>query len=153
MAENEQLRQMRLRRACLMAASIWVLAGCSKPDDPQGALEAAVQRLQDALENRQTDEVLAMLVARFRAQDDLNAEWARKTMKMVFFRFSQVRVIAANRQSSIDPASGGRIGRTTAQVLVTGAQGLIPQRAEPYRLEMVWWREGDVWKLRDLRSR
>jgi hypothetical protein len=138
------------RRAWLASAPLWLLA-CGKPDDPQVALEAAVQRLQAALEGKETDDVLAMLDLRFRAQDELDAEWARKTMALVFLRFNQVRVIAVNAQSRIDEGGGGRVGRTTAQVLVTGAQGLIPERAEPYSLELVWWREGDDWKLRDLR--
>lgn len=138
------------RRAWLMAVSLALLA-CGKPDDPQAALEAAVQRLQDALEARQTGDVMAMLDSRFRAQDELDAEWARQTMALVFLRFRQVRVIAVNRQSRIEEGSGGRVGRSTAQVLVTGAQGLVPERAEPYTLELVWWREGDDWKLRDLR--
>ncbi|MDM7949102.1 hypothetical protein [Hydrogenophaga sp.] len=138
------------RRAWLASAPLWLLA-CGKPDDPQAVLEAAVQRLQAALEGKEVDDVLAMLDLRFRAQDELDAEWARKTMALVFLRFNQVRVIAVNAQSRIDEGSGGRVGRTTAQVLVTGAQGLIPERAEPYSLELVWWREGDDWKLRDLR--
>jgi Trk K+ transport system NAD-binding subunit len=128
-----------------------LLVACGKPDDPQLALEAAAQRLQDALEAKQTSDVIAMLDARFRAQDELDTDWARRTMTLVFMRFNQVRVIAVNRQSRIDEGSGGRVGRTTAQVLVTGAQGLVPERAEPYALELVWWREGDDWKLRDLR--
>ncbi len=138
------------RRVWLWAVPFALLA-CSKPDDPQAALEAAAQRLQDALEAKQTGDVMAMLDTRFRAQDELDAEWARKTMALVFLRFNQVRVIAVNRQSRIDEGSGARVGRTTAQVLVTGAQGLVPERAEPYSLELVWWREGDDWKLRDLR--
>lgn len=138
------------RRAWLASAPLWLLA-CGKPDDPQAVLEAAVQRLQAALEGKEVDDVLAMLDLRFRAQDELDAEWARKTMALVFLRFNRVRVIAVNAQSRIDEGSGGRVGRTTAQVLVTGAQGMIPERAEPYSLELVWWREGDDWKLRDLR--
>jgi len=145
---------MLSRRTLLLAATGVggvLLAACGKPDDPQASLEAAVQRLQDALEARQADEVLRLLDPRFRAQDELDAEWARKTMTLVFQRFSQVRVIAVNRQSRIDEGSAGRVGRTTAQVLLTGAQGLLPERAEPYVLELVWWREGEDWKLRDLR--
>lgn len=141
---------MLTRRSWLLATPLALLA-CGKPDDPHAALEAAAQRLQDALEGKQTGDVMAMLDPRFRAQDELDIEWARKTMALVFLRFNQVRVIAVNRQSRIDEGSGARVGRTTAQVLVTGAQGLVPERAEPYSLELVWWREGDDWKLRDLR--
>lgn len=138
------------RRTWLCAVPVALLA-CGRPDSPQAALEAAAQRLQDAIEAKQSGDVIAMLDTRFRAQDELDAEWARKTMTLVFLRFNQVRVIAVNAQSRIDEGSGGRVGRTTAQVLVTGAQALVPERAEPYSLELVWWREGEDWKLRDLR--
>ena len=91
-----------------------------------------------------------MLDTRFRAQDEYDAEWARKTMALMFLRYQQVKVIAVTRSSRVD-AAGGQTGRTEAQVLVTGAQGLIPERAAPYAVQLEWWREGDDWKLRDLR--
>jgi len=65
-------------------------------------------------------------------------------------RYQQVQVIAVTRSSRVD-AAGGQTGRTEAQVLVTGAQGLIPERAAPYAVQLEWWREGGDWKLRDLR--
>ncbi len=133
----------------LSSAAIGLLA-CGKPDDPQDALEAAVQRLQDALEAKDADAVMDLLDPRFRAQDELDREWARKTMTLMFLRYAQVQVIAVTRNSRVDEA-GGQTGRTEAQVLVTGAQGLIPERAAPYRLELQWWRDGDDWLLRDLR--
>ena len=43
------------------------------------------------------------------------------------------------------------LGRVEAQVLVTGAQGLIPERAEPYTVRMEWRLVGGDWKLGDLR--
>lgn len=141
-------RQPR-RRHLLLAGALSLLA-CGQPDDPQATLEAAVRRLQDALEAKDTDAVLDLLDTKFRAQDELDREWARKTMALMFLRYRQVKVIAVSRSSRVDPASD-RIGRTEAQVLVTGAQGLIPERASPYALRLEWWREGDDWKLRDLR--
>ncbi len=137
----------------LSSAASW-LPACGKPDDPQASLEAAVQRLQDALEAKDAGAVLDMLDPRFRAQSDtsegMDREWARKTMTLMFLRYAQVKVIAVTRNSRVDEA-GGQTGRTEAQVLVTGAQGLIPERAAPYRVELQWWREGDDWLLRDLR--
>ena len=40
---------------------------------------------------------------------------------------------------------------TEAQVLVTGAQGLIPDEAAPYGVTLEWQLEGGDWKLFDLR--
>ena len=138
------------RRRLLMAGALVALAACGQPSDPQAALDAAVQRLQAALEAKDADAVLDLLDPRFRAQDELDREWARKTMALMFLRYAQVKVIAVTRSSRVD-AAGARTGRTEAQVLITGAQGLIPERAAPYAVELQWWREGDDWKLRDLR--
>lgn len=141
------------RRGWLVAGAL-ALLGCSQPDDPQAALDATVQRLQDALEAKDADAVMDLLDAKFRAQsgesDGLDREWARKTMALMFLRYQQVKVIAVTRSSRVD-AAGGQTGRTEAQVLVTGAQGLIPERASPYAVQLEWWREGGDWKLRDLR--
>ncbi len=52
------------------------LAACSK-DDPQAALEAAAQRLQDALEARDSGAVFDMLDPKFRANDEFDRDWAR----------------------------------------------------------------------------
>lgn len=146
------LERTRLRRRVwlLLTGAAAILAACGRPDDPQTTLEAAVQRLQDALEAKDTDAVLDLLDAKFRAQDELDREWARKTMALMFLRYAHVKVIAVTHSSRVDPASG-RIGRTEAQVLVTGAQGLIHERASPYALRLEWWREGADWRLRDLR--
>lgn len=141
---------VRMRRRGWLVASALMLLGCGQPDDPQAALDATVQRLQDALEVKDADAVLELLDAKFRAQDELDREWARKTMALMFLRYQQVQVIAVTRSSRVD-AAGGQTGRTEAQVLVTGAQGLIPERAAPYAVQLEWWREGDDWKLRDLR--
>jgi len=140
------------RRTWLMTgAALLSLAACGKPDDPQASLEAAVQRLQDALEAKDADAVLDLLDPRFRAQDDLDREWARKTMALMFLRYAQVRVIAVTHSSRVE-GDAASLGRTEAQVLITGAQGLVPERAAPYAVQLEWRREGDAdWKLRDLR--
>jgi hypothetical protein len=125
------------------------LTACSKPD-PQTALEASVQQLQDHLEAKDSQAVLAMLDTRFRAQDEYDADWARKTMALMFLRYANVKVIAVTRSSRIDPP-GSSIGITEAQLVFTGAQGLIPERASPYAVQLQWALDGSDWKLRDLR--
>ena len=133
----------------LLIGAAGVLSACSKPD-PQTALEAAVQHLQDHLEAKDSQAVLDMLDTRFRAQDEYDAEWARKTMALMFLRYANVKVIAVTRSSRIDPP-GSSIGITEAQLVFTGAQGLIPERASPYSVQLQWALDGSDWKLRDLR--
>jgi hypothetical protein len=140
---------MLARRNVLIAGAV-LLAGCGRPESPQARLEKAVTALQAALEAKDTSEVMQQLDARFRAQDELDADWARKTMTLMFLRYAQVRIVAASTRSTLEDGEQGVLGRTEAQVLVTGAQGLIPERMAPYTVTLHWRREGDDWKLRDL---
>ncbi|MCW5655240.1 hypothetical protein [Hydrogenophaga sp.] len=134
-----------------LAGALLALTGCGK-DDPQARLEAAVHRLQDHVENRKTSAVMDMLHARFRAQGELDREWAQRTMTLLFLRYPNVKVVAITRNTRLDPDTP-LTGTTEAQVLMTGAQGLIPERVEPYAITLRWRREGDDWKLIDLEWR
>lgn len=129
----------------LAAVLAMLLGGCGK-DDPQARLEAAVQQLQDKLEAKDTSAVLDQLDAGFTAQDGMDREAVRKTMTLMFLRYASVKVIALTRKSSIDPTAS-QSGLTQAQVVVTGAQGLIPERAAPYEVRMGWRLVSNEWKL------
>jgi hypothetical protein len=144
MPQPDRRRFLSLSLPCALP---W-LAACSK-DDPQAALEAAAQRLQAHLEAKDTGAVIHMLDAKFRAKDEWDRDWARKTMTLMFLRYANVKVVAVTQSHRIDPP-GSPIGVTEAQIVVTGAQGLIPERAAPYTVQLRWQRDGDDWKLRDL---
>lgn len=139
----------RIAMPILLATAATLLIACSK-SDPQQALEASVQQLQDHLEAKDSKAVLAMLDPGFRAQGEHDTEWARRTMTLMFLRYANVKVIAVNRSSRIDPPGSG-FGVTEAQVVFTGAQGHIPERASPYAVQLQWALDGTDWKLRDVR--
>lgn len=132
--------------AMLFAAAL--PAACTR-DDPQAALEAAVQRLQDALEARNTGAVMEMLDRGFLAQRENGRDWAQRTMTLLFLRHSTVKVVALSRSSRID-AKARHVGFTEAQVVLVGADGLLPERAAPYAVTLRWQREGGDWKLLNL---
>lgn len=137
---------MPTRRTVVLAAlPALAFAACSR-DDPQAALEAAVQDLQDALEAKKTGAVLDLLDEQFRAQDNLDRAWAQRTMTLVFLRYADVKIVAPLRRSRID-ADARHVGWTEAQVLLTGAQGLLPERAAPYSVKLQWRHDGKRWKL------
>ncbi|MGE0099855.1 MAG: hypothetical protein AB7S86_16050 [Hydrogenophaga sp.] len=136
------------RSAVMTLSAAFLLAGCTR-DDPKASLEAAVQQLQDHIEARKTGAVMDMLHSRFRAQAELDREWAQRTMTLLFLRYPSVKVVGVTRRSQVDPATP-LSGQTEAQVLLSGAQGLIPERVAPYTVTLRWRREGDAWKLLDL---
>ncbi|MGY4531644.1 hypothetical protein ACVW0Y_000754 [Pseudomonas sp. TE3786] len=134
-----------LGRLWIVALALTLLAGCSR-SDPQAALEAAVQQLQENLEGKRSGEVLEQLHPEFRAQQQFDREWAKRTLLGLFLRYQNVRVIALSKSSSLDSSVSTK-GYTEAQVAVTGAQGLIPDNANHYSVKLEWWLEGDEWKL------
>ncbi len=142
--KNKQAGAVRWWCGLALAAAV-LLSACGK-DDPQARLEAAVQQLQDNLEAKDTSAVIDQLDTSFQAQDGFDRDWARQTMTLMFLRYASVKVIAVTRKSSIDPTAP-QSGLTQAQVLVTGAQGLIPERAAPYEVRLEWRYVSDDWKL------
>ncbi|MGH8434063.1 MAG: hypothetical protein ACRERX_06200 [Pseudomonas sp.] len=122
-----------------------LLTGCGR-DDPQAALETAVQQLQDNLEAKQTSAVLAQLHPEFRAQQQFDRTWAKRTLLLLFMRHKHVKVIALGKSSHIDPTYT-RKAFTATRVALTGAEGLIPDSAGHYQVKLEWWRDDDEWKL------
>ena len=122
-----------------------LLGGCTK-SDPQAALEAAAQQLQDNLEAKDTGAVLEQLHPQFSAQQQYDRAWAQRTMALLFLRHKQVKVLALSQSSRIDPTYGSK-GYTEAQVAMTGAEGLIPDSARHYSVKLEWWLEDGEWQL------
>ena len=148
MVFNTPLRsRRRVMLGTLLAAAM--LVACGK-DDPQAKLEAAVKALQAAIEARDTGDVMDLLDEHFQGSGNLDRDGTRRMLTATFLRFQNIKVIAMSSQARVDPQAP-TLGRVEAQVLVTGAQGLIPERAEPYTVRMEWRLVGGDWKLGDLR--
>ncbi|MVW74544.1 hypothetical protein [Pseudomonas xionganensis] len=123
-----------------------LLAGCGAKDEPLAALEAAVQELQDNLQAKRSNSVLEQLHPQFRAQQQFDREWAQRTMLLMFLRHKKVEVLALSKASYLNETYSEK-GHTEAQVALIGAEGLIPDSARHFTVEMEWWREGEEWKL------
>lgn len=121
------------------------LPGCTR-DTPLVALERAVTQLQDNLEGKRSGAVLEQLHPQFRAQQQYERDWAKRSMLVLFMRHKNVKVIALGKRSQLDPTFRDR-GRTDADVTLAGAEGLIPDSARHYRVRLEWWLEDEEWKL------
>jgi hypothetical protein len=130
-------------RACAFALAVTAVAGCSR-DNPQADLEAAVQTLQDSLEAKRAGEVLEQLAPDFRAQSELDREWAKRTMTVLFLQNANVKVVALTRSSRVTSKTSGE---TDAEVVLAGGEGLVPERVSPYSVRLHWRREGRQWRL------
>ncbi|WP_159970667.1 hypothetical protein [Pseudomonas sp. 8Z] len=137
---------MRHLSCSLLFAISLLLAGCGAGDAPQDALQTAAQQLQDNLESKNSSAVMDQLHADFLARQELDRDWAKRTMALLLLRHKNIQVIALGKNSWIDSAISSK-GYTEAQIGLSGADGLIPDTVRHYSVKLEWWREGRQWKL------
>ncbi|SDU31141.1 hypothetical protein SAMN05216296_3002 [Pseudomonas pohangensis] len=128
---------------CLLAFN--GVAGCSK-DSPQAALEKAVSLLQENLQEKRSSAVLEQLHPQFMAEQQYDRNWAKRTMALLYLRHKQVQVLALGKRSQIDPVYRDK-GHTRAEVMLAGAQGLLPDSARQFSVDLEWWLEDGEWRL------
>ncbi|BAP77230.1 hypothetical protein CXF92_05740 [Pseudomonas sp. Choline-3u-10] len=122
-----------------------MLVGCGR-DDPEAALQAAVESLQESIESKDTSRLMDLIHQEFSANQEADRDWARRTATLMFLRHRNVNVIALNSRSWIDPTYPDK-GYSEAQVALTGAEALLPQRLGHYNARLEWWLADGKWQL------
>jgi hypothetical protein len=132
----------------ILLQALW-LGGCSKPPTEE-AIRLAIGEMASALEQRKVgpiaDRLHDELEIRESAHGTLGSEQARRMLTAVFMRHRNINVVVTNIQVLPDSL---REDRATARfnALVTGGSGgILPDRAELYRIDSEWHYDGD-WKL------
>jgi hypothetical protein len=122
-----------------------MLVGCGR-DDPEAALQAAVESLQESIESKDTSRLMDLIHQEFSANQEADRDWARRTATLMFLRHRNVNVIALNSRSWIDPTYPDK-GYSEAQVALSGAEALLPQRLGHYNARLEWWLADGKWQL------
>lgn len=131
---------------CVTVLMVILFAGCSQ-SDPQAALDKAAGELHAALEAKDAGRVLDMLHDNFSAQAaDNDKEWARRTMAAVFLRYKNIKIVILNFKNEIDKKLPVK-AISKGEVALVGADGLIPDSASHYRVEVEWREDGGEWKV------
>lgn len=140
---------MKHLKSTLAALALVSLAGCGQ-SDPQNALEQAAQDLQDAIAARQTGAAMERIHAEFQGANGMDRQQTRHMMTGMFLRYQNIGLLVVGRECQLDKGFYDR-GHCSARVGVSGAQGLIPERAELYQVQTTWQLAGKAWQLRDIR--
>lgn len=140
----------RFHHVLLSAAlPVLLLTGCSK-QDPETALEAAASALEQAIAQRQPKAAMQLLHADFSGSYGLDRQAAHQQMLTLFLRYQNIGVLVVNRQCRLDKGFYDR-GQCSARVGISGASGLVPERAELYRVDTTWQLSGKKWLLLEMR--
>lgn len=138
---------MLLRSCALLMLSASLLACHSQ--SPTDALDAAAQQLQDNLSNKRRAAVAEQLHQDFSAEQGMDKKAAQQRMLLLFMRYKNINILMVNRSCQLDNSYHDR-GHCSAQVAISGAQGLIPERADYYSVKSQWQLDGKDWRLSKL---
>ncbi|MDR3055092.1 MAG: hypothetical protein LBU53_06785 [Zoogloeaceae bacterium] len=130
-----------------LALSLVFLSACSRAD-PQAALNAAAGALQTALEAKDASKALDLLHQDFVTEQssENGRDWAKRTMALAFMRYKNVNIMVLKQETRIDPNLPDR-ATSEADIALIGAEGLIPDDARHYHVQLGWMKEGEQWKL------
>ena len=133
-----------LRSCALFMLSLSLLACHSQ--SPIDALDAAAQSLEENLSSKRNSAITEQLHQDFSAQQGMDKKAAQQYMLLLFMRFKNVNILVINRTCQLDNSYRDR-GHCSAQVAISGAQGLIPERADYYKVNSQWQLDDKDWQL------
>lgn len=134
-----------LLRSCALCMLSLSLLACHS-QSPIDALDAAAQSLEENLSSKRNSAVTEQLHQDFSAQQGMDKKAAQQYMLLLFMRFKNVNILVINRSCQLDNSYRDR-GHCSAQVAISGAQGLIPERADYYKVNSQWQLNGEDWQL------
>ena len=134
-----------LLRSCALCMLSLSLLACHS-QSPIDALDAAAQSLEENLSSKRNSAVTEQLHQDFSAQQGMDKKAAQQYMLLLFMRFKNVNILVINRTCQLDNSYRDR-GHCSAKVAISGAQGLIPERADYYKVNSQWQLNGDDWQL------
>lgn len=125
-----------------MCVLLGLAAGCRR-EPPEEALRAQIASLEQAIEARDADALAEGLAEDFAGPDGMDRDRLRRTAALAWLRNREVGV-------ALGPVEVELIGdRATASFTAAtrGGEGLLPDRAQVYRVETGWRLDDGEWRL------
>lgn len=142
------MRRNRLRPAALSGlwlAWLLVLPGCAEQGSVEEQVTAAINRMESAIEDGQVLEAMALVADDFQGQQ---GQLLRKDLfGLITLQRNRFREVGIQRLPLTVSSDGGNFAGASFQVLLTGGQGLLPERGRLLAVDSTWLREGDDWLL------
>ncbi len=148
-----EMTPSRAVRFCLALVLLAVLAACQK-SSPEQAIGEAIARIEQGIAEHQNAAVRAELADAFRGGPNtdpgqLDKTGVQRLLAAYFLRYKNIRVVVTG--VSVEPLSHTPDQAwSNASVVLTGAEGLIPETGRIYQVRGLWVREGGDWQLREL---
>ncbi len=129
--------------------TLW-LSGCGQPEPTEDAITRAIKEMAAALEQREAspivDRLHEELVIREGIHGALGKEQAGRMLTATFFRHRDITVVLTNIEVTADSIREDRASASFNALVTGGSGGILPDRAQLYRINSEWQNDDD-WKL------
>ncbi len=133
----------------LAVVMMFLLSACGKTP-PEEAIGENIDALQLAIQEKDNGAVREHLSGQFRGLGErgthLDAGNVRQYLAGLFLRYRNINVLVSNTRVTVEEYDPYR-ATSTSSVVVTGAEGLIPDTARIYQVKGIWALEEGEWKL------
>ncbi|MFZ5600936.1 MAG: hypothetical protein ACOY7J_00660 [Pseudomonadota bacterium] len=140
-----------LRLLALLVVLCGLMAACSKNPDEARLLQR-LDALETALQEKQADAVLDLLTDRFTTGRGETRDDVKRLLLLHFFRNRNIGVVRSQTDVTLDEADPVQAS-IHFHALVTGGEGLLPERGRQFRVESHWlFEKGDPAQSRRTRA-
>jgi len=124
---------------------ILVFFACTKTV-PEEAILASIDAMQLGVDDRNTGDVVEHIAENFSGHHDMNKKELRKMIMGMFLRYKSIHVVVTRMDIQHDPRRPG-IAQMNGIILVTGAQGLVPEDGRLLNVIGEWQEQDGDWVL------
>tara|TARA_Y100001972_G_scaffold119063_1_gene159899 strand:- start:22 stop:495 length:474 start_codon:yes stop_codon:yes gene_type:complete len=151
-----RLNWLRATAYTVIALQALWLAGCGTPQPTEQAIIKAIQEMAEGIEQRDSAAVAEHLHGDLQINESnhgsLDLDQARRIMTATFFRHRNISVTLTNIQVTPDSIREDLASAQFNALVAGGSGGILPDRAQLYRVESQWLNDGD-WKLINLQAK
>ncbi|HEX7026354.1 MAG TPA: hypothetical protein VF268_03875 [Gammaproteobacteria bacterium] len=134
-------------RGLILGLSVLPIIACSPEETgPEAAILANIKAIAQAVENKDTGEVLDYVTEQFLGNDRLDKRELQGLMLAYYLRHKKINVVVTRMDievSEYDPYSAKMRG----SVLLTGTDRLLPENGRLINVSGEWQKYGDDWLL------
>lgn len=135
--------------------ALW-LAGCGEPAPAEQAISKAIHDMAAGIEQRDSGAVVEHLHAQLQINESnhgsLDLDQVRRIMTATFFRHRNISVVLTNIQVTPDDIRDDLASANFNALVTGGSGGILPDRAQLYRIESQWRNDGE-WQLVSLQAK
>lgn len=122
--------------------TLGMLGGCSESTSEQ-ALRGSVASLQGSIEKRDASALAEVLADDFLGPEGMDRGGARRVASLMFMRYRDVGVTLGPLELEMHE----RHATVRFSAMVSGGNGLLPERGQVYDVTTGWRHSGDDWEL------